>query len=429
MSEEITKIKLKRGIGSPSSLEEGEPAIDLETGDLYIGIKNNQIKRIPNIEEINEKISDIDSASQEDMESLIIKMERLQYYENTDVIPTDKKYFIVSEDGAISKNTECIDELKEIVIPYEVDGITITKIAREGFDGCANLVNVILPNSIISIDNYGFWGCSFDIIDIPQNCSAIGSGAFGECINLKSIILPKGLTKLQGSLFYKCANLERVYLPDTITFIDSSSFDGCSDKFKIVCCAGSTTEKLVKFSGYPYVYDVIEGYTKAETDVMITNTQPKDLIIPLTANEDGTLSTTVENVYSVIMEAVNEGRNVYVSGDYFGNNLIIQLSNISREIFFFKYQDGSEVAINADNEIVLIETYYLTEDILVDDFDDSGSVDVVPTTAAVADYVTSKTTTTLTSANAYTDTKIGEIDTVLDKIIALQNSYIGGDAE
>ena len=34
----------------------------------------------------------------------------------------------------------------------------------------------------------------------------------------------------------------------------------------------------------------------------------------------------------------------------------------------------------------------------------------------------------VTEAKDYTDTKIGDIDTALDSIIALQNSYIGGNA-
>ena len=34
----------------------------------------------------------------------------------------------------------------------------------------------------------------------------------------------------------------------------------------------------------------------------------------------------------------------------------------------------------------------------------------------------------VTEAKGYTDTKIGSIDTALDNIIALQNSYIGGNA-
>lgn len=34
----------------------------------------------------------------------------------------------------------------------------------------------------------------------------------------------------------------------------------------------------------------------------------------------------------------------------------------------------------------------------------------------------------VTEAKDYTDTKIGDIDTALDNIIVLQNSYIGGNA-
>lgn len=40
------EIQLKRGIGIPASLKEGEPAVDISNGDLYVGLKNEEVKKI-----------------------------------------------------------------------------------------------------------------------------------------------------------------------------------------------------------------------------------------------------------------------------------------------------------------------------------------------------------------------------------------------
>lgn len=40
------EIQLKRGIGVPASLKEGEPAVDISNGDLYVGLKNEEVKKI-----------------------------------------------------------------------------------------------------------------------------------------------------------------------------------------------------------------------------------------------------------------------------------------------------------------------------------------------------------------------------------------------
>lgn len=43
-------IILKKGVGIPVSLEEGEPAIDTINGNLYIGLENDQVKKIGGID-------------------------------------------------------------------------------------------------------------------------------------------------------------------------------------------------------------------------------------------------------------------------------------------------------------------------------------------------------------------------------------------
>jgi len=41
-----TKIKLKRGTGKPASLDQGEPAVDLTTGRMYIGTEGDEVTEV-----------------------------------------------------------------------------------------------------------------------------------------------------------------------------------------------------------------------------------------------------------------------------------------------------------------------------------------------------------------------------------------------
>jgi hypothetical protein len=46
------------------------------------------------------------------------------------------------------------------------------------------LTNIILPNSLISIDSYAFEDCNNLVnINIPDNVKTIGNGAFKNCTN------------------------------------------------------------------------------------------------------------------------------------------------------------------------------------------------------------------------------------------------------
>lgn len=70
------------------------------------------------------------------------------------------------------------------------------------------------------------------------------------------------------------------------------------------------------------------------------------------------------------------------------------------------------------------ESVFLTENNKTYSIGSSSTDNEVPTAKAVYNAVTGA----VNASKDYTDTKIGDIDTALDSIIALQNSYIGGNA-
>ena len=85
-----------------------------------------------------------------------------------------------------------------------------------------------MPNSIHSIGDCSFYGCSsIKYINIPNGVKDIGSKAFAECNNLQTIELPDTMNKIGYKAFYNCSNLTKIEFPDTITRIWNDAFQGC----------------------------------------------------------------------------------------------------------------------------------------------------------------------------------------------------------
>ena len=66
---------------------------------------------------------------------------------------------------------------------------TIEKSIGEGaFESCETLSNIILPNSLTTIEQNSFKACkSLTSITIPSKVTTIGNNAFQECFNIKHI--------------------------------------------------------------------------------------------------------------------------------------------------------------------------------------------------------------------------------------------------
>ena len=145
---------------------------------------------------------------------------------------------------------------KNTVIPNSV-----TSIGGRAFRGCSGLTSVEIPNSVTSIGYYAFYGCSgltsiivkegntvYDsrnncnaIIEtssntlltgckntvIPNSVTSIGDWAFSGCSGLTSITIPNSVTSIGWSAFYNCSGLTSIVIPNGVTSIGASAFNGC----------------------------------------------------------------------------------------------------------------------------------------------------------------------------------------------------------
>ena len=109
----------------------------------------------------------------------------------------------------------------DIVIPAEIEGVTVTKIGKSAFYS-TGLTSVIISEGITDIGERAFISNSITSITIPESVTSTGSGAFGWNL-LTTVTIPKNITSISDELFI-CNNLIRITIPENITSIGSRAF-------------------------------------------------------------------------------------------------------------------------------------------------------------------------------------------------------------
>ncbi len=113
--------------------------------------------------------------------------------------------------------------------PAEIDNLPVKWIGGSAFSDCVLLEDIIIPDSVTSIEYYAFYGCtSLSGINIPDSVTCIESSAFSGCTSLSSIEIPDSVTCIESSTFSECTSLSSINIPDSVTSIEKSAFSGCT---------------------------------------------------------------------------------------------------------------------------------------------------------------------------------------------------------
>ena len=119
---------------------------------------------------------------------------------------------------------------KELIIPSEINGEKITSISyvkksctvSVGAFQSKNLKKVIIPDSIVTIDNYAFRENQLTSVIIPSSVTSIGSLVF-ENNQLMNVTILNGVTSI-GSLAFENNQLTNVSIPSSVTTIEYQAF-------------------------------------------------------------------------------------------------------------------------------------------------------------------------------------------------------------
>jgi len=78
-----------------------------------------------------------------------------------------------------------VGEPREIVLPEELDGKSVTEIGEHAFTSCSTLERVVFPKTLKSIGEEAFFGCAaLKSAPLPESTEEIGTGAFSWCFAL-----------------------------------------------------------------------------------------------------------------------------------------------------------------------------------------------------------------------------------------------------
>lgn len=107
----------------------------------------------------------------------------------------------------------------EIVIKEGTVGI-----ANHAFRDSSSLTSIIIPDGMRKIGNYSFENSGLNSLIIPNSISSIGDGAFYGCTGLTSITIPNGVISI-GDLAFGGCSLTSITIPESVTSIGSRAFN------------------------------------------------------------------------------------------------------------------------------------------------------------------------------------------------------------
>ena len=174
-----------------------------------------------------EAVTKADKA-QQTAEKTQTEAERLKYYGDIDIIPTDSSYFTYTvDDSGNATITKYTGSDTDVVIPYEIEGNEVVCIGFAAFSVSGlQLTSVVIPKSITTIGERAFNAGKFTNITIPDSVTTIDKYAFSHCDNLTSLIIPDSVTSLGKGICSTCSKLTSVTFPNSITGITGFSLHG-----------------------------------------------------------------------------------------------------------------------------------------------------------------------------------------------------------
>ena len=170
--------------------------------------------------------------------------ENCDYYEMKSIAADMLEYYPLA-DGTYGVMIGRALYLEEIAIPATHDGAIVTKILANGFSDATTLTSILLPTSIVSIEENAFSGCTgLTQVTIPDSVIKIGDYAFARCDKLTSVTIPNSVTKIGAYAFLQCTALSNIIIPNSVTSIGDSAFKNC------VSLTSVSIPKEVDYIGY-----------------------------------------------------------------------------------------------------------------------------------------------------------------------------------
>lgn len=149
---------------------------------------------------------------------------------------SEKLEYDLSETGyyAVNEFEKGVYELKvfypekisgTVVLPSEMSGKPIVRLAKGAFKDCEKVTAVYIPDGITEMKSDVFNGCcNLRRVRFSPDMSVLAGGTFTDCISLEQVELPEWVTEIQGHAFSGCSSLKTVEIPEGVTEIGDEAF-------------------------------------------------------------------------------------------------------------------------------------------------------------------------------------------------------------
>lgn len=164
-----------------------------------------------------------------------------------------KRCFISSTDESFTAPSNIVEiggwafnslSLKEVKLHDD-----ITKIGTAAFFNCKQLKTVILPQQLDTLSDRLFEASGLASIIVPPSVVSLCDSVFYNCSSLNSVSLPKGLTTIGDRVFQNCTSLINLTIPSTVQTIGTSLASGCTN-LKSLTFADIEHSQLLTWESY-----------------------------------------------------------------------------------------------------------------------------------------------------------------------------------
>ena len=268
--------------------------------------------------------------------------------------PTLASCFNVNESGDTIKGYTC--EEKKVIIPKKINGVTITTIGASAF-GRTDISHVTIPDSVVDIKNFAFYGNQLKNLVIPDSVVSIGEQAFANNF-LQNVELSKGLKKI-GRFAFGSNQLTNLVIPEGVTSIGPSVFVS-NQLTSIVIPSSVTSIGLEAFNNNQlpddsaFIYARNNDGTEDRTElVSYGGAKRSDVYIPqgVVTIDSGAFSSSHLTSVMIPDSVINIGSSAFAYNQLTSIVLPINLTSIKSSVFY----NNKLTSVEIPNGVTIIE--------------------------------------------------------------------------
>ena len=143
--------------------------------------------------------------------------------------PMGYMYRVTKDNTVTIEQYDGFDE--NVIVPSKIDGHTVTCIGKKAFN--SNVKSVVLPNTITKLEDNAFYFCiGLEKVTLPNSLVEIGTDVFYYCNKLQSIKIPDSVKIIKGANFKYCTSLKSISVGKNFIIEDNIIYS--ADKTKII---------------------------------------------------------------------------------------------------------------------------------------------------------------------------------------------------